>query len=502
MRPATIRSIFNILTLLASVYAGIVLYVFTAIEIEEHPDWIDTLQHKGQDFYVRFRQSSAAAAALQQQQSDSILVTDVNNDSARNGPKEPECPLPSPDDKRIRISREPPAPHPHLLRTGDAKYLPSTKPTDESCLRWKSSDGCWEHYASSAKLCRFDDMAFDANKFHVSKGGERPEDVRGRYEHEELFEVDYCGIYLPFKPTIWTRWYQSKLIEAAGVGVPDKNVGQCDIYLPGLTLLYERIEYANLYHTMTDWFNVHWSLEKLKYTGGDQQLRIIWLDGHAAGNLDEAYADIFHANITYISQYQNQGQDESIICMERAAWLPKASPIYDTEKQWVVEWEGDSVNCRVMDRFVERVLTEYDVPLDRPMDSSLDLVIDRQPYFAHPRVDMEKARDQRTLPNMQDMFPNSHVIRLHEMSFREQVQLVSRAKSLRGIHGAGLSHLLWLPKGAALVEWKPKGFEDNLLFRNLATWKDGLIYHTGPVPQKEMGIIQRFANFLFGRNAD
>jgi len=502
MRPATVRLIFNALSSLASVYVGLVLYVFTSIEIEEHHDLLDQLEHRGEDFYRRFRQS---AAALKQRRADTADGSDGDGE-----PEGPKCPLPPPDENRaVHISNEP---TPYLLRTGRAKYLPAPKPADESCLRWKSNNGCWEHYQSSAMLCRFDDMALDVTKFHVSRGGERPEDVRGRNEEEELFQVDYCGVYLPYKPVFWTQWYQSKLMDAAaGVGgVPDRSQGQCDVYLPGLTLLYERIEYANLYHTMTDWFNVHWSLEKLKYGGGGggQQLRMIWLDGHAAGSLDDAWADIFHANVTYVSQYKG------IVCMERAVWLPKNSPIYDVPKDSVeYGYEGggygaggfssENDKCGVMDRFVERVLTAYDIPLDRTMDPALDLVIDRQPYFAHPRVDMEKAaKDTRTLPDLRDIFPNSRVIRLHEMSFRQQVELISRAHTLKGVHGAGLTHLLWLPRGAAVTEWQPstEDFDGNPMFSNLASWVPGISHVAGPVPQKSKGFVERALDFLFGRS--
>lgn len=485
MRPAAIRLVYNALVYIASFYVGIVLYAFATVEIDTHHELIDGLEHKGAEFYNRFRLS--AAAALHQTQGD------VGGDDL---PKEPECPLPPAKDSPI-LSAVPP--EPYLLRTGEPKYLPAPKPADESCLRWKSSNGCWEHYSSSAKLCRFDNMALNADAFHVSKGGELPEDVKGREEYEESFTVDNCGVHLPFKPSFWTQWYQSKLLGAAGEGVPDRN--QCDVYLPGLTLMFERIEYANLYHTFTDWFNVHWSLEKLKYgRNGPQELRIIWLDGHAKSNLDEVWADIFHANITYISQHKG------IVCMERGVWLPKNSPVYDIPKSFVDfsydeygENSGGGSNCGVMDRFIERVLTAYDIPQDRVMDESLDLVIDRQAYFAHPRVDMEKAtNDARTLPDMQAMFPSSRVIKLHEMSFKEQVELISRAKSLRGVHGAGLTHLLWLPKGASVVEFQPEDYFENQLFGNLATWVPGISHQTGPMPQKPKGMLESFVEFLFG----
>jgi len=481
-RPAALRFLHTALVCIASFYVGIVLYAFATVEIETHHELIDGLEHKGAEFYDRFRQS--AAAALHQ-----------GNVEANDLPKEPECPLPSPKEGQIILAGPP---DPYFLRTGEPKYLPAPKPADESCLRWKSSNGCWQHYGSSARLCRFDNMAFNADAFHVSTGGERPEDVKGREEYKEIFTVDYCAVYLPFKPSFWTQWYQSKLIEAAGEGVPDQS--QCDVYLPGLTLMFERIEYANLYHTFTDWFNVHWSLEKLKYhKNGHQELRIIWLDGHAKSNLDEVWADIFNANITYVSQYKG------IVCMERGVWLPKNSPLYDMPKSYVeFSYEGyegndNGSNCGVMDRFIERVLTTYDIPQDRTMDESLDLVIDRQPYFAHPRVDMEKAiKDARVLPEMEAMFPSSRVIKLHEMSFREQVELISRAKSLRGVHGAGLTHLLWLPKGARAVEWQPEDYYENQLFGNLATWVPGISHQTGPMPQKPKGVLEGFIEFIFG----
>lgn len=482
-RPAAIRFIHTAIIYIASFYVGIVLYSFATVEIETHHELIDGLEHKGAEFYNRFRQS--AAAALHQ-----------GNVGENDLPKEPECPLPAPKGDQ-KIPTEPP--EPYLLRTGEPKYLPAPKPADESCLRWKSSNGCWQHFASSARLCRFDNMAFNANAFHVSTGGERPEDVKGREEYEEIFRVDTCGIYLPFKPSFWTQWYQSKLIDAAGEGVPDQS--QCDVYLPGLTLMFERIEYANLYHTFTDLFNVHWSLEKLKYhKNGPQELRIIWLDGHAKSNLDEVWADIFHANITYVSQYKG------IVCMERGVWLPKNNPVYDMPKEFVElsyeDYEGkndNGSNCGVMDRFIERVLTTYDIPLDRTVDETLDLVIDRQPYFAHPRVDMEKAmKDARVLPDMDAMFPSSRILKLHEMRFQEQVELISRAKSLRGVHGAGLTHLLWLPKGAHVVEWQPEDYSENQLFANLATWVPGISHQTDTMPQKPKGMLEGLMEVLFG----
>ena len=45
-----------------------------------------------------------------------------------------------------------------------------------------------------------------------------------------------------------------------------------------------------------------------------------------------------------------------------------------------------------------------------------------------------------------------------EMGVREQVALVQSACVLMGAHGAGLSHILFAPPGARLLELRPPAF--------------------------------------------
>lgn len=51
----------------------------------------------------------------------------------------------------------------------------------------------------------------------------------------------------------------------------------------------------------------------------------------------------------------------------------------------------------------------------------------------------------------------AELLPLERMTVREQVEAVARASVLFGLHGAGLTQALWLPSGAAVVQWVPQG---------------------------------------------
>ena len=366
-----------------------------------------------------------------------------------------------------------------------------TRSQKEGCLLdWiQDGSGCYFQRSSQARLCVFHDysMAIDSSRIIVSRGGEPAWDVHGRSEQDELFQAKPNAVYLKeTKPNFHTKHYQQKLLDAATNVRPDA----CDTSFSGLTLILERIEYANLWHTMNDWFNVHWTLETLAIKSnltissfGGEQLRIIFLDGHAAGHLEEPWSVAFNASVHYISEFKPQ-----TICFEHVAWVPKASPL----------WPPHKPCSDMMDRFVDRFLHSYGVA--RPSSSSgsnstsMDdnIVIDRKPYVAHPRsmpTDVQ-YKDGRYIPNISAMFPSSRVVQLDTLSFREQLNLTVHAKTLKGVHGAGLTHLIWLGDGSTVVEWVPPSHSFGL-FRNIAKWRPKITYRGEHMPNRRQPITQR-----------
>ena len=335
---------------------------------------------------------------------------------------------------------------------------------EDKCLQWSNVGGCRHHAASDAWLCKFDWMSMNTNDIHVSKGGSKIRDVLDRPENAEFVRLDKHSIGIPYIPHGPNEWHHKKLISAA---MTKKH--NCEQTITGTTLFFERIEYANLWHTMNDWFNVHWTLETI---GNPPQVTIVWLDGHARGHLDDAWGEIFSARTRYVSEFSGH------VCFENAVWVPKNTPVWNTDMP--------SGRCGIMDRFVQRVLSAYGI------SASLteDVVIDRNDYRAHPRHKPDSKND-RIIEHLDKMFPSSKVVQLETMTFKEQVQLIANAKSLRGVHGAGLTHLIWLPDGAEIVEWVAPSHASVKLFEHIATWRPNIHYSSSKMPRLQTPLVEK-----------
>jgi hypothetical protein len=75
-------------------------------------------------------------------------------------------------------------------------------------------------------------------------------------------------------------------------------------------------------------------------------------------------------------------------------------------------------------------------------------------------VSRRKARGRFVLNETEVLRSISHfatqVVCFEDMSFREQVALLSRTKVLIGIHGAGLTNMMFMPPGGTVIELLPK----------------------------------------------
>ena len=335
---------------------------------------------------------------------------------------------------------------------------------EDKCLQWSNVGGCRHHAASDAWLCKFDWMSMNTNDIHVSKGGSNIRDVLDRPENAEFVRLDKHSIGIPYIPHGPNEWHHKKLISAATT-----KKHKCEQTITGTTLFFERIEYANLWHTMNDWFNVHWTLETI---GNPHQVTIVWLDGHARGHLDDAWGEIFSARTRYVSEFSGH------VCFEKTVWVPKNTPVWNTDMP--------SGRCGIMDRFVQRVFSAYGI------SASLteDVVIDRKDYRAHPRHKPDSKND-RIIEHLDKMFPSSKVVQLETMTFKEQVQLIANAKSLRGVHGAGLTHLIWLPDGAEIVEWVAPSHASVKLFEHIATWRPNIHYYSSKMPRLQTPLVEK-----------
>ena len=66
-------------------------------------------------------------------------------------------------------------------------------------------------------------------------------------------------------------------------------------------------------------------------------------------------------------------------------------------------------------------------------------------------------------------------VQLDLLSFTDQLRVIGQADVLIGMHGAGLSHVLFMPNHGALIELEPKNAKENTHFADMALWR-GLLY--------------------------
>ena len=109
---------------------------------------------------------------------------------------------------------------------------------------------------------------------------------------------------------------------------------------------------------------------------------------------------------------------------------------------------------------------------------SLHLVIIwRRDYVAHPRnpsgrIQRKIANEDQLLreANRTGLFSSITGIQLDNLSMKKQLLFISNTDILAGMHGAGLTHTLFLPNHAGLIELFPKYFFEMDHFKSLAQW--------------------------------
>lgn len=80
---------------------------------------------------------------------------------------------------------------------------------------------------------------------------------------------------------------------------------------------------------------------------------------------------------------------------------------------------------------------------------------------------------QRFVRNEADLIPtlaahNIHLVHMEGRSLAEQITLLSNCRLLVGLHGAGLTNMLWMPLGSQIVEIRRRGDDHNNCYYALA----------------------------------
>ncbi|MGE9292289.1 MAG: glycosyltransferase family 61 protein [Puniceicoccales bacterium] len=114
-------------------------------------------------------------------------------------------------------------------------------------------------------------------------------------------------------------------------------------------------------------------------------------------------------------------------------------------------------------------------------------------HISRRKARMRKFVNQDEVEAMYDSFGYTTVC-MEDYSFRDQVGMLSRARALASIHGAGLVNILMMPPGAAVFEMKMRG-PLNSSFFNLASACGHPYFYQACEPEKP-DVIEQQNNFI------
>lgn len=353
-------------------------------------------------------------------------------------------------------------------------------------------------------------MRMTPERIQMSIGGERLENVIGRKEEEELpefeagaFEVD-AGERFGDQRKLVDEEFLNRFVPQGAIsrhtmrGLLDsiRLVGssefKCDQWIEEPTLLVTRFEYANLFHTFTDWYSAYVAS---RVTGLPNRPHLVFIDGHCRAPLEETWKALF-SSLKYAKNFSGS------VCFRHAVLVPLG---YETA---LFKGLSENINCHGafahdlwqnpddlktarLSEFGEMIRAAFGFPVGRhrvlkPASGHNILFVRREDYVAHPRhggkVESRLSNEQEVFDSLKNWASNYLECKINlvdglfaHMPMKEQVRAIQDASVIIGAHGAGLTHIISARPKTVILEIISSLYR-RPHFALISQWK-GLEYH-------------------------
>ncbi|KAK9673779.1 hypothetical protein RND81_12G188900 [Saponaria officinalis] len=377
---------------------------------------------------------------------------------------------------------------------------------------------CHYNAALRSSVCEGGRVLMDPGRIRMSNGGERIEEVFGRLDEDEL-------------PVFEPGAFRLRSRNGDGIQVPKRAVSEafldefvpqgqvvrhtmrelfrnmefvvdhdfhCNEWIEEPTLLVTRYEYANVFHTYTDWYS---SYVSSRVTGLSTRPNVVFLDGHARTQLEETWEALF-SSIRFAKNFTGP------VCFRHAVFVPLgyetawfkalSQPLdcHGTSARDLLSNPDDRKTARLSE-FGEMIKAAFDlqVKTHTSLKPSLEhnvLFVRREDYVAHPRhggkVESRLSNEQEVFDSVRMWAASNHTdCRINlinglfgHMSMREQIRAIENASVIIGAHGAGLTHVVSALPKTVILEIISYEFR-RPHFQFIAQWK-GLDYQAIKLP--------------------
>lgn len=214
-----------------------------------------------------------------------------------------------------------------------------------------------------------------------------------------------------------------------------------------LTIVVKRYEYLNLYHSMSDVYNAFLALKYLNISPRNADVLII--DEHPTGSLYSLWTSLFNS-VEKLSPFPMVSYHRKML-WNRLGYDSELLIFSDPSLPYVEE-------------FREFVLGGFNTSLTKLTNpancTSLRILLLSRTDYNHRQISRKISNEDELLEAMTKQYPSFKIvkIRLEEFNLKEQFNQIAQTDILIGMHGAGLTHALFLPPHAAVIELLPDYF--------------------------------------------
>ncbi|KAK2987072.1 hypothetical protein RJ640_004798 [Escallonia rubra] len=258
------------------------------------------------------------------------------------------------------------------------------------------------------------------------------------------------------------------------------------------TLLITRYEYANLFHTVTDWYSAYVAS---RVTGLPNRPHLVFVDGHCVTPLEKTWKAMF-SSLRYAKNFSGT------VCFRHGIFTPLG---YETA---IFQGLTERIDCRGasahdlwqqpddhktarLSEFGEMIRAAFLFPVDRhrnskPVSGHNVLFVRREDYLAHPRhggkVQSRLSNEQQVFDSLKSWASNHLQCKVNvingifaHMPMKEQLRAIQDASVIVGAHGAGLTHIVSATSKTVVLEIISSEYV-RPHFQLISQWK-GLEYH-------------------------
>jgi glycoprotein 2-beta-D-xylosyltransferase len=384
---------------------------------------------------------------------------------------------------------------------------------------------CFHNKLTAATHCDLQNFLLDVNGVNsIAKGGEPIEEVRFQPEENEFLGYERGSFQFNCvaeaetvrsqNPEKLKELFPNHLETIISNSAFDAEL-QCEVFVENPTVLVTRYEFANLFHSLTLWYNIHqaqhmFNLHELSPNSTQfKQVDIIFLDAHSMSAMDPIWTALFHS-VQYIGRFPKQR-----MCFRRALLIAPGyrsaigvpmmhynkpscynscllqhfsdnllkkfgvrQLIQDQANQNKLIWAQSSTEPAEIVEIIDVFEEKQQIPLSP--DTQLMIYIARRDYIAHPRS--AKAQNvQRQLSNELEfveackLLAQNHTYKFLAVDFvnlsiKNQIALYHHAAVVVSVHGAGLAHLIFSNPLTFTVELRPVSYAGRDTFQKLAQW--------------------------------